>query len=144
MSWNAIGFRFAVIYATAEDALRRIFGLDRALYTWSGAYFGLRVKDGLFTSDGTEVGRFQGDEIYDHDGRYLGELKEGRLVTHQAKKSKCWVPFTPSRRRPHTPQVDLRPKVLYTGFEHFPDPQRRCRDGDGNPEFVEGNSSVFG
>lgn len=51
-------------------------------WTWGGECFGYRNGDSLFTYFGREAGRFDGEEIYGRDGRYLGEIRNNnRLIT---------------------------------------------------------------
>lgn len=60
------------------------------LWNWGGEYFGYREGDSLFTYFGHEVGRFDGEEIFGSNGRYLGEvMSDNRLITSRSKKS--WV-----------------------------------------------------
>jgi hypothetical protein len=60
------------------------------LWNWGGEYFGYREGDSLFTYFGHEVGRFDGEEIFGSNGRYLGEvMSDNRQITSQSKKS--WV-----------------------------------------------------
>ncbi len=40
-------------------------------WNWGGECFGYRKGDSLFTYYGSEVGRFDGEEIYGSNGRYL-------------------------------------------------------------------------
>ena len=65
------------------------------LYTWGGTYFGKREGDELWTHDGRHVGRFREDEVYDSSEHYLGELKNGKLITKSSKSSKSGPPFSP-------------------------------------------------
>ena len=72
------------------------------LWTWGGACFGYRRDASLFTSDGLEIGRFFGTEVYGADGAYIGELNAAadgpRLITNLYKKSRTGVTFAPERR----------------------------------------------
>jgi hypothetical protein len=50
-------------------------------WNWGGECFGYRDGDNLFTYFGREVGRFDGEEIYGSNGRYLGEvMSDNRLM----------------------------------------------------------------
>jgi hypothetical protein len=137
--WKSLGMGFirvAVRYASAERTLKirimKLAGLDQSVYTWSGIHFGHRVKNILLSFDGVEAGQFYGDEIYSASGAYLGELKEGRLITHQAKKSKQWSTFCPRRWKGRFAQDSVDAKPLYAGYEDFPHPnsfrqgEKRC------------------
>jgi hypothetical protein len=46
-----------------------------------------------------QLGRIDGDEIYAPDGRYLGELLDGRLITHRSKRGQRRSIFAPHARR---------------------------------------------
>ena len=51
-------------------------------WNWGGECFGYRDGDSLFTYFGREAGRFDGEEIYGSNGRYLGEVvSDNRLIT---------------------------------------------------------------
>jgi hypothetical protein len=117
----------ALFYVAVETAFKlrvlKLVGLNRAIYTWSGRYFGQRVKDRLFTLDGVQAGYFYGDEIFGPDGFYLGEVREGRLVTHQGKKSKRWLTFSPQHGNGFEDLRRKRARPMSTGFEDFPSPQ---------------------
>ena len=52
-----------------------------------GAYFGSRERDDLGAYFGHHVGRFEGDEVFGPDGRYLGELMSDKLITRLSSKS---------------------------------------------------------
>jgi hypothetical protein len=78
----------------------------------------------LFTRDGRHVGRFQRNEVFGKSGKYLGEIKDHRLITNVAKKqTKRQVPFSPQRLRMigptvnpgNEPALDMPP-----GYEEFP------------------------
>jgi hypothetical protein len=117
----------ALLDVTVETAFKlsvlKMVGLNRAIYTWSGRYFGQRVKDWLLTLDGVQAGYFYGDEIFGADGFYLGEVREGRLVTHQGKKSKRWLTFSPQRGKGFEDRRQKRERPMSTGFEDFPSPR---------------------
>ncbi len=59
-------------------------------WNWGGECFGYRDGDSLFTYFGREAGRFDGEEIYGSNGRYLGEvMSDNRLITSRSKKVGC-------------------------------------------------------
>ena len=92
------------------------------LYTWGGTYFGVREGDSLFTQQGVEAGRFEGDEIYGADGGYLGEVKSGKLIRKLSKTSRRRSTFSPRRRVGHVGYVGHVGTVMYVGYEDFPLP----------------------
>jgi hypothetical protein len=52
------------------------------LWNWGGECFGYREGDSLFTYFGKEIRRFDGEEIFGSNGRYLGEvMSDNRCVT---------------------------------------------------------------
>jgi hypothetical protein len=97
--------------------------MSDSLWTWGGTYFGKRDGDSLFTLNGVEAGRFHGDEIYGASGTYLGELKNGKLITNLSKRSKQRSPFSPRYRGGHVAYVGHVGTVMYVGYEDFPDPE---------------------
>jgi hypothetical protein len=53
----------------------------------SAGPFRYRDGDDLFTYGGKQAGRFQSYEVCGKDGRYLGEVLSGRLITNRSKTS---------------------------------------------------------
>jgi hypothetical protein len=93
-------------------------------WTWGGTSFGYRVGDRLFRHDGKQVGRFEGDEVYDVDGRYLGEVRNGnRLITHRSKTSWRKAGFAPTRGTSYVRYVNYVGYVMYAGYQDFPEPE---------------------
>ncbi len=98
--------------------------MNTYFWTWRGTFFGFRQENQLFTHDGVEVGRFDGDEIYGSDGYYLGEIGlENRLITNRSKKSYRRSSFTPSRITGIVSYVGYVGYVMYAGYEDFPHPE---------------------
>lgn len=94
------------------------------LWTWSGKSFGYRVDDDLWTHDGRHVGRFDGDQVFDPGGAYLGEVINDRLTVNKSRRNLRRGSFTPFAKRmavvKHTNLVGL---VGYVGHEDFPLPE---------------------
>jgi hypothetical protein len=84
------------------------------------------VGNDLWTHDGYHVGRFEGDEIYGPDGRYLGEIMNNdRLITCLSKNSWRSGGFSPyASRVGFVPFVDYVGYVMYAGYEDFPAPNK--------------------
>lgn len=94
------------------------------LWTWGGVSFGYRLDYALFTHDGQLVGRFDGEEVYGADGRYLGELRQGdRLITQQGKNHPCRRVFVPARSACYERSADRPPLAMDAGYEDFPEPE---------------------
>lgn len=92
-------------------------------WTWGGECFGFRKGDSLFTHDGLEVGRFDGNEVCGVDGAYLGEVKaKSRLITNISKKSKRQGAFAPRQVGGYVKYVNDVGNVMYAGYEDFPSP----------------------
>lgn len=92
-------------------------------WTWGGECFGYRFGDSLFTYKGVEAGRFQEEQIYGSDGRYLGEAKnENRLITHRGKKGWRRGAFAPRRTGSYARYCNYVGYVMYAGYEDFPSP----------------------
>jgi len=91
-------------------------------WTWGGRCFGYRNGDNLFTSNGTNIGYFNGEEVYAcTDGKYLGELKNGKLITNQSKKHKRLSPRVQVVGGSYASYVDHVGYVMYSGHEDFPE-----------------------
>jgi hypothetical protein len=96
--------------------------MSESLYTWGGKYFGKRDGDSLFTLHGVEAGRFHGDEVFGSDGRYLGEVKNGKLISRKSRSSACKGSFSPRSRVGHVGSIGSVGTVMVAGYEDFPDP----------------------
>ena len=97
--------------------------MSNSLWTWSGTYFGVHEGNSLFTRYGIEAGRFYNEDIYGANGAYLGELKDGKLITNQSKKSWRKSSFIPRRRVGHVGYVGHVGTVMIAGYEDFPAPE---------------------
>lgn len=93
------------------------------LWTWGGTCFGYRSDDKLFTKQGRQVGRFHGDEVYGANGRYLGELRDGRLIRRKGGKAIIHGSFTPTLGGSYTGQANYVGYVMLAGYEDFPGPE---------------------
>jgi hypothetical protein len=92
---------------------------------WSGPYFGWFYGGGLYTKDGRHVGYRKLNEIYDLKGRYLGDLKKGRLFTKIEKLGKRSLARIPTLRLvgPTVKPMDEEEFNLPDGFRDFPAPE---------------------
>ena len=71
----------------------------------------------------THVGRFRGEKVYDRSGRYLGKLKNGKLIKKSSGSSSTAPLFSPrADRMGPVPSVDRVGSVLSVGYEDFPSP----------------------
>lgn len=56
-------------------------------WSWNGKYIGFSVENYLFSDAGKALGYFCDDELYDFNGRYIGEVKsKDRLIVNKSKK----------------------------------------------------------
>jgi len=96
-------------------------------WNWAGHYVGLRVSDGLFYSDGRQLGFFaEGDEVYRCDGNYLGEVRgRNRLITNLSKKAWTRRGVVPSSLKSSQAHPELNAKEMLLGYEDFPAPSSR-------------------
>jgi hypothetical protein len=91
------------------------------LWTWSGKHFGYRNEDALYSYKGRQIGRFtEGDEIYGHEGNYLGEVRTaGRLITNLSKSKWRRPRYLPMVGRGFEQKTDTSAKNLPDGFTDF-------------------------
>ena len=91
---------------------------------WGGQCFGWVGDDGLFDTNGRHVGQFYRGIIYAEAGHYLGELRDGRLITDSNKKdTHSWYGFVPNPEPTLGPKDGLKdqpPREMPEGFEDFP------------------------
>lgn len=91
------------------------------MFTWGGRSFGYKDGENLWTYSGKHVGKFHDDEIYGPDGRYLGELKNSKLISKTSRKSRRKSRFTPRMKRMgRMKTVDHIGSVMLAGYEDFP------------------------
>jgi hypothetical protein len=92
-------------------------------WLWNCECFGYREGDNLFTYFGHEVGRFDGEEIFGSNGRYLGEvMSDNRLITSRSKKSWVRGSFGPRRSGSYARYANYAGYAMYAGYEDFPGP----------------------
>jgi hypothetical protein len=79
-----------------------------------------RDGDDLFTYGGKQAGRFHGNEVYGKDGRYLGEVLSGRLITNRSKTSWRQAAFGAVQRGGYAKYADYAGYAMYAGHQDFP------------------------
>ncbi len=72
---------------------------------------------------GTEAGRFDGEEIYGSNGRYLGEvMSDNRLITSRSKRGWVRGSFAPRTGGSYARYANYVGYVMYAGYEDFSAP----------------------
>lgn len=91
------------------------------LWTWRGKFFGYRLENDLWTYTGRHVGRISdNNEVYDRHGTYMGEIMNGRLISHKGKRNYRFYSFTPwASRMRMVKYVDYVGYAMYAGYEDF-------------------------
>lgn len=94
-----------------------------AVRTRGGVFYGWIDNDGLFNRAGQHVGQIYRGIVYDESGLYLGEFRDGRLVTDILRKdTHRWYGFFPnSERLVGDDESDGEPLPMPEGYEDFPD-----------------------
>ncbi|HEX9062563.1 MAG TPA: hypothetical protein VF941_20505 [Clostridia bacterium] len=91
------------------------------LYSWNGVCIGYVEEGLLWHSDGKNLGKFSGNEVYAPDGKYLCELHpNGRLGVETSKIDKTNEPYNEldAKEEYEKPQNTYALK-LYTNFREF-------------------------
>jgi hypothetical protein len=90
-------------------------------WTWGGCYIGVRQKDYLVACNGTVLGKFHGKEIYDQNGKYIGELgRSDRLIKNRTKDTYRRPGFSLGVKGTISePYKDCAPYPMIPGFEDF-------------------------
>lgn len=58
-------------------------------WSWRGKYIGFRDDDFLFSKTGKPLGYFSGDEAFDFDGNYIGEIMNtDRIIVYKSKRTR--------------------------------------------------------
>jgi hypothetical protein len=58
----------------------RLMTTTTPLFRWDGKYWGFLADGGLFDRYGRHVGWLEGTDAYHGNGRFMGELRDGRHV----------------------------------------------------------------
>lgn len=99
----------------------------QAIRTWGGKFFGWTDDDGLFTRSGRHVGQVYRGVVYAENGNYMGELRDGRLITDVLRKdTHRWYGFFANPeplKGPETDISDASALPLPEGYEDFPTPE---------------------
>jgi len=77
------------------------------LYSSSGHPAGYLDEGGLWNIQGRKIGQFHGSEVYNHRGKYIGELRNGRLSLNLHKLDKKKSGFAPIKK----PRLPFAPRV---------------------------------
>ena len=103
--------------------------LNNNFWNWGGHYVGYRLSDGLFCSDGRQVGYFaEGDEVYGCNGDYMGEARSSdRLITNLSKKTWTRGSLIPRFLKSSPGHRDVNAKQMLAGHEDFPVLQEHVR-----------------
>ena len=73
---------------------------------------------------GREAGRFDGEEIYGSNGRYLGEvMSDNRLTSSRSKKCRVRGSFAPRTGGSYARYANYVGYVMYAVYEDFPSPE---------------------
>jgi hypothetical protein len=98
--------------------------------TWGGRFFGWIDDDGLFSRDGRHVGQIYRGIVYAENGHYLGELRDGRLITDVLRKeTHRWYGFFANPQPIRGAEDDMRgvpPLPLPSGYEDFTGQLANC------------------
>lgn len=89
-------------------------------WAWGGKYIGQRSGAFLYSSSGKPIGRFDGDNLFDFDGNYIGEVRNEKfLIVNPQKKYirsySCCEPVS----RCGISYVDYCGYAMYAGYEDF-------------------------
>jgi hypothetical protein len=92
------------------------------IYKYSGTAIGFRSEDGsVFGTDGGQIGRFVGDELFNQVGSYVGELKNGILCANPLKSRKRQGGFVKKIGKPFHSLPNIFPKPVPLGYRNIDD-----------------------
>ena len=56
-------------------------------WAWGGKYIGHRSGDYLYSKNGEPLGYYTGNDIFDFNGKYIGEVRnDNRLIVDTSKR----------------------------------------------------------
>lgn len=90
--------------------------------TQGGKFYGWTTQDGLFNREGQHVGQIYRGIVYDEAGLYLGELREGRLITDILRKDthRWYGYFANNELTIGNIEADGQSRPMPNGYEEFP------------------------
>ena len=91
-------------------------------WTWGGKYIGYKTNDDiLYSYKGDPIGKFYGEELFDFDGTYIGEVKNtNRIIVRTSKKNyRRSAICKPCSRCATSSYCDYVGYVMYVGYEDF-------------------------
>ena len=90
-------------------------------WAWGGKYIGSKSSDILYSYKGYPIGRFYGEELYDFNGKYIGEIKNNnRIIVNLSKKSYTRsVSSKPCSHSATACYCDYAGYAMYVGYEDF-------------------------
>lgn len=90
-------------------------------WAWGGKFIGYEQDGILYKHTGEPIGKFYGEELYDFNGKYIGEIKnDKRLIVNLGKKGH--VKSCTSKPCSHSaiaPYCDYASYAMYAGYEDF-------------------------
>lgn len=90
-------------------------------WAWGGKYIGYAAGDILYSYMGAPIGKFYEEELYNFDGKYIGEIMDGcRLIVNMGKKDNSKsATFKPCSHSATSRYCDYSGYVMYAGYEDF-------------------------
>jgi len=89
-------------------------------WAWGGKYIGYSCGNILYSKNGSPIGRFEADELYDFSGKYIGEKKNGnRLIVNNSGKFKHIGSHAKPCRVSGRIYCDYAGYALYAGYDNF-------------------------
>jgi hypothetical protein len=89
------------------------------LFRWDGKYWGFVADSALYDRYGRQVGWLDGADAYHLNGRFMGELREGRHVLRELMRGEP-IHRAPREPVPHsappTPAPDRQARELLEGW----------------------------
>jgi hypothetical protein len=91
-------------------------------WSWTGRPVGYRERNYLYNWNHDAVGQFKGQDVYDPDGKYLGEVRSRLLTRNPSRAEWRWKAFTaPPSGMQHPRPSQHADRAMLPGFEDFPD-----------------------
>lgn len=92
---------------------------EQPLYSSNGYSGGYLVEGALWNVNGVKIGVFHKNEVYGHNGLYMGELRNGRLSMNLRKIEKRKGGFVKIRRKRFSRAPRIAPIVVPKHYRHF-------------------------
>lgn len=91
--------------------------MKKPIFQWNGEYWGFIYNNKLFNDSSDYFGWIDGNnQVWKHDGSYLGELVEDNYILRRSNKVEPIPKIPPIPPIPPIPKINKIPKIPKIGW----------------------------